>query len=75
MFIVCQGQGEKSGKESKFLDQADDRGKGHDKNKNKNKKQTFVPNQDLEKKIISKFISLLKTTEETRNRKYESKVV
>ena len=67
------GREKTSGKESKFLDQADDRGEGRDKNNNK--KRTFVPNRDLEKKIISEFISLLKITEETPNRKYESKVV
>ena len=67
------GREKMSGEESKFLDQADDCGEGRDKNKNK--KQTLVPNQDLEKKIISEFILLLKITEETSNRKYESKVV
>ena len=59
------GREKASGKESKFLDQADDRGEGP--NKNNNKKRMFVPNRELEKKITSEFISVLKMTEETPN--------
>ena len=57
------------GKESKFLDQTNYRGEGRDKNNNK--KMCFVPNRDIEKKIISESISLLKMTEEIPIRKHE----
>ena len=67
------GRENKDGKESRYINQEDDGGKQRDKNCNK--KRTFVPNHDREKKIISKFILLLKLTNDCAGRKYSSKDV
>ena len=70
--VQCEfGKEQAAGKESKFLDQVDDQGKGIDKNKNK--KQTFVPTRTLEKQIVSEFVSLLKIGEDKKGRMYRSK--
>ena len=56
------GRESKDGKEPRYIDQEDDGGEKRDKKRNK--KRTFVPNRDREKKIISKFILLLKLAED-----------